>query len=98
MASSELQGGEGEEGEGEGHDPETDDDLRLLPAHELEVMVKRGHAEHALARILKEPTCNSTEKASTMKSPPTKKRRSSCLIRMATLPRAPPRLRLPRRP
>src|SRR6185503_18214849 len=50
--SPQLQSGEAEQREDEGHDPEADDDLRLLPAHQLEVVVQGRHAEDALAAQL----------------------------------------------
>jgi len=43
-------------------------------------------------------TCNITEKASIMNRPPTRNSSSSCLIRIATVPSAPPRDRLPTSP
>src|SRR5688572_1777460 len=51
-----------------------------------------------LPRVLKDTTCRITERASTTNSPPMATSSSSCLIRMATVPRAPPRLRLPTSP
>src|SRR5258706_239250 len=47
--SPELQCRQREQREDEGHDPEADDDLRILPADQLEVMMERRHAEDPLA-------------------------------------------------
>ena len=44
---AEFQGGEGEQRENEGKDPETDYDLGLAPAELLEVMMERRHLEDA---------------------------------------------------
>ena len=45
---TQFQGGEGEEREYQGADPEADDDLGLAPAELLKVVVQRGHLEDAL--------------------------------------------------
>src|SRR5512142_391380 len=50
--SPDLERAHGEKRQDDGDDPEADDDLRLGPALELEVVVDRGHAEDALARRL----------------------------------------------
>src|SRR5690606_20335612 len=48
IALSQLQGREREERADERDDPEADDDLRLGPAEQLEVVVDRRHAEDPL--------------------------------------------------
>src|ERR1700755_130026 len=48
-SSPQLQRGEARERQHHGDDPEADHDLRLGPAQLLEVMMDRGHAEHAPA-------------------------------------------------
>src|SRR4051794_37729598 len=47
--SAQLQRRQADQRQQDGDDPEPDDDLRLLPALLLEVVVKRRHPEHALA-------------------------------------------------
>ena len=49
---SQLQGGETNQGQDRGDDPEADDDGRLLPALLLEMMMQWRHGEDALAREL----------------------------------------------
>src|SRR3989338_4262222 len=49
VSSPQLQRAQGEQRENQRGNPETDDDLRLLPPDELEVVVERGHAEDAPA-------------------------------------------------
>src|SRR5690242_1050687 len=44
---------EADRGERRGDDPETQDDLRLRPGLQLEMVVNRGHQEHPLAERLK---------------------------------------------
>src|SRR5690242_5280976 len=44
---------EADRGECRGDDPEAQDDLRLRPGLQLEVVVDRGHQEHPLAERLK---------------------------------------------
>src|SRR4051812_16353340 len=49
MASPDFQGGNGEEGEQRGDDPEADDDLGFRPPLHLEVVMDRRAQEDALA-------------------------------------------------
>src|SRR4029078_5678171 len=49
---AQFQCGESEQDEEHGDDPKAHDDLVLLPALELVVMMERRHAEHAPAREL----------------------------------------------
>ena len=70
-------------------------DLRLAPADQLEVVMQRRHLEDALPGQLKEATWMMTESASTTKTPPTMSSSSSCLMRIATVPSAPPSARDP---
>src|SRR3990172_3068026 len=55
VSSAQLQRAQGKQREDQGGDPKTDDDLRLFPPHELEVVVERRHAEDALAGQLERP-------------------------------------------
>src|SRR4249919_1545209 len=48
-SSPQFQSGEPGQREHDGDDPEPDHDLRLGPAELLEMMVDRGHPEHALS-------------------------------------------------
>src|SRR5471032_2376112 len=48
-SSPQFQRGQAEESEDDGHDPEPDHDLRLAPASQLEMMMKRRHLEYAPA-------------------------------------------------
>ena len=49
---SQLQGGQADHGQDDGHDPEADHDRRLGPAELFEVMVNRGHQEDPTAGAL----------------------------------------------
>src|SRR5579885_8303 len=48
-SSSQLERGQREQRHDQPGNPETSDDLRLLPANGLEVMVQRGHFENTFA-------------------------------------------------
>src|SRR5262252_5416605 len=50
--SSQFQRRESKQGKNQRQDPETRDDLRLLPAQQLEMMVNGSHSEDALPRQL----------------------------------------------
>src|SRR5262249_29825038 len=58
IASPQLQGGETDQRQDRGDDPEPDHDRRLLPPFLLEVMVQRRHAEHAPAGELERADLN----------------------------------------
>ena len=99
LRSPQLQRRQREQREDERHDPEADDDLRLLPADRARSGGGAAPCGRCACRVsLKEATCRITERASITKRPPTEKSSSSCLIRMATVPSAPPRARLPTSP
>src|SRR5437588_12166312 len=51
--NAELIDGEANRAEGRRHDPEAQDDLRLRPRSQLEVVVDRSHQEHAFSEELK---------------------------------------------
>ena len=52
MVLAQLEGAQGDEAEKHRDEPEADDDLRLRPSLEFEVVVDGGHAKYPLAREL----------------------------------------------
>ena len=96
---AQLQGGQAQQDQHHGDDPEPHDDARLRPALEFEVVVNRRHAEDALAGQLEaEATCRMTDTVSSTKMPPMMKNTISCRVITATVPSAAPSASAPTSP
>src|SRR5450830_1512346 len=99
-----LQGGQTQQAQQHGDDPEADHDLGLFPATLFEVVVQGRHLEQASASpylrlvYLNQLTCSITDRASTTKMPPMMASTTSWRTMMATVPSAPPRARAPTSP